>query len=139
LIVLFNCRNLDCWALDEGNSDICASIDAKLRDYDDLILPIGGRRVLPCNLLWAWVALGHDPKKRKEIDRLRESDDLPPLSDAELLAASRLPDIRDALPTIFLQPIIRDPYKAAERTAQRLATLWSKRLEQNFEQIFGNL
>lgn len=69
LIVLFNCKDTNKWHPEE-NKFICENIEAHLINsgFHDVILPIAGKKVFPCNLLWAWNAVtGKVDDKTKKL------------------------------------------------------------------------
>lgn len=107
VIVLFNCKNEDYWRPDDKQiKTVCEEIDAQLRDYDEFILPIARKRVFPCNVLWAWTALGHEEMKKKKIINWLNTNDLPSMSDRELLCESGIPVIRREISKIFVSLLI---------------------------------
>jgi hypothetical protein len=62
LFFLFNCKDESKWdPASPKNQEICQIIEAQLRGMGilDALIPIGGKKVWPCNPLWAWYALGH--------------------------------------------------------------------------------
>ena len=94
VILLFNCKNLDNWhPAEKQNQEICEVIDAQVKNagFDHLRLEAFGQNVFPCNLHWAWCALGLESDKK--ISRLYPELDTP----AKLEKASGIQNIRHAI------------------------------------------
>ena len=96
LIVLFNCKNTK-KGLPEKNKFICETIEAQLINsgFHDVILPIAGKKVFPCNLLWAWN--GITGKVDKKTKGLYDELDTP----ERCLEASGFKEIRNAVDQIY--------------------------------------
>ena len=96
LIVLFNCKNQLKWHPEE-NKFICETIEAQLINsgFHDVILPIAGKKVFPCNLLWAWN--GITGKVDKKTKGLYDELDTP----ERCLEASGFKEIRNAVDQIY--------------------------------------
>lgn len=62
IVFLFNCKDESKWdPAAPQNQEICKNIQAQLEAMGIInsVIPVSGKKVWPCNPLWAWYALGH--------------------------------------------------------------------------------
>ncbi|MBQ7393961.1 MAG: dynamin family protein [Lentisphaeria bacterium] len=128
LIVLFNGKDTNKWHPEE-NKFICETIEAQLINsgFHDVILPIAGKKVFPCNLLWAWNAVtGKVDDKTKKLDYKLDTP-------AKCRDASGIQNIRHAIhniPGILAMDFMSNMDSEIERISSKLEAEMDKIIQE---------
>lgn len=151
-VVIVNCRTFEHWDPEhETNIDICSEISAQLMSKGHQPIDIGGHPAIwPCNLLWAWHALGHLWRETDLLDDSRGNDakmkmkminahfkdssryEHPP-KPRELMSFSKFLTIRKAIESLTWSDISNGFEKEGHELINKAMDCWQNELKECFK------